>query len=371
MKHQSLIFTDGLFKPLYKVINALKWKKKPPYENQHFVVLKFFGLGSITRIAHVMNVVDISKDQVTFVTLHKNKSVIDLLGLHAIYVKTKHPLVLISSLFKLVIQIWKLRKTTILDMERASNISGLLRLMIGFRKSCHSFYFEPKNRNTRGQFFVSLKNKPATHAIAELFNKTYIEPIEREPIPKISNKIFVNINAGDYLPERKFTLSKYAALLKMLHDENHHWLFYLTGMKSEDKYVASFKERLINIGIPSTQVRNITGQHNLSEFVTFIEEAKLFITNDSGPLHLAYFFGVKTVGIWGPTSSRLVGYKDSKRMLNFNAEIACAPCFLHPKSQVAKICNGDITCFKDRDIEEIASKIISFVKLEKDKELLV
>ncbi len=370
MRHQFLIFIDGLFKPFYKIANVLKWKKKPAYENQHFVVLKFFGLGSITRIVHVMNVINISKHQVTFVTLHKNKSIIDLLDLNAIYVKTKHPLVLISSLSKLVLQIWKFKKTTILDMERASNISGLFRLTVGFRKPCHSLYFKPKNQNKRGQFFVSLKNKPATYAIAEMFNRTYISPIEKEFTSNVSNKIFVNINSGDYLPERKFTLSKYVTLLKTLYDKSNNWHFYLTGIKSEYNHVESFKEHLINFGIPSSQILNIAGQHNLSEFVTLLQGAKLFITNDSGPLHLAYFFNVKTVGIWGPTSSRLVGYEDSKLMLNFNADIDCAPCFIHPKSQVAKICKGDITCFKARNTDEIATKIINFVKLEKDKELI-
>ena len=366
MKHRFLIFTDSLFKPFYTMANALKRKGESSHDNQHFVVLKFFGLGSITRIVHVMNATAISKEQVTFVTLYKNKSVNDLLDLQAIYVNTKHPFVFLSSLFRLIIQIWKLKKATILDMERASNISGLFRLFIGFGKPCHSFYFKPKNQKGLGQFFVSLKNKPATYAIAEMFGKTYVAPTERRASLLVSNKIFVNINAGNYIPERKFTPSKYAALIKTLHHENHSWQFYLTGAKSEYQYVESFKERLVGLGIPSSQVSNIAGQHNLSEFMTFLEEAKLFITNDSGPLHLAHLFGVKTVGIWGPTSSHLVGYKDSTIMLNFNPEIDCAPCFTHPKSKIAKFCKGDITCFKTRNTEELAAKIINFVTLEKE-----
>jgi len=158
--------------------------------------------------------------------------------------------------------------------------------------------------------------------------------------------------------------------MQILHDKNPDWHFYLSGIQAEYTYVESFKESLVHLGIPPTKVSNIAGQHNLSEFVTFLEESELFITNDSGPLHIAYLFGVKTVGIWGPTSSRLVGYKDNKRMLNFNPEIDCAPCFIHPKSKIAKICKGDITCFKAMDIEAMASKIISFVTLEKGKELI-
>ncbi|WP_394747372.1 glycosyltransferase family 9 protein [Spongiimicrobium salis] len=366
MKHQFLIFIDSLFKPFYTVINALKRKGESSPENQHFLVLKFFGLGSITRIVHVMDAIALPKERVTFVTLYKNKSVIDLLDLQALYVNTKHPLIFIRSVFQLIVHIWKLKNTTILDMERASNISGLFRLMIGFKKPCHSFHFKSENQNRPGQFFVSLKNKPATQAIAEMFHHTYIEPLARENKPISSNKVFVNINAGNYISERKFTPSKYADLIKTLHDKNPHWEFYLTGAKAEYHYVEAFKNRLTSLGIPAPQVYNIAGQHNLSGFITFLEEAKLFITNDSGPLHLAHFFGIKTVGIWGPTSSRLVGYKDSNHMLNFNPEIDCAPCFTHPKSQIAKSCQGEITCFKLRNTGEMASKIISFAKLEKE-----
>lgn len=370
MKHSSLIFIDTLFNPIYLLLNMLKWKDISHDSNTNFVVVKFFGLGSITRIVHVIDAITIPREKVLFITLKKNKPIIEALGLRAIYINTKHPLVLISSLIRLIIQVWKYKETTILDMERASNISGLFRLLIGIGKPCHSFFFKLKNQKARGQFFVSLKNKPATNAIAELFLKKYTSPIIKEVQTPNTDKIFVNINAGDYLPERKFTRSKYADLLKTLHNENRHWHFYLTGSKREYTHVSNFKSQLKSIGIPSEQVVNIAGEHTVTEFINVLKKARLFITNDSGPLHFAHLFGVKTVGIWGPTNSHLVGYSDSDLMLNLNTKMDCAPCFVNPKSKVAKICNGEITCFKNRDSKEMASKIISFVKQEKDKELI-
>ncbi|TSE05539.1 glycosyltransferase family 9 protein [Aquimarina algiphila] len=371
MKYQFLIFIDGLVKPFYMMMNALKWRGKMKKKEQHFIVLKFFGLGSITRIVHVMNTIGIEKKQVTFVTLYSNKAVIDLLDLNVIYVKTKHPFVLMISLFKLVLQIWKQKTTTILDMERVSNLSGLFRLIVGIGKHCSSFYFKPKNKNTRVQSFVSLQNKPATNAIAEMFNKTYACPsVKYNTKEGGNNKIFININAGNYLLQRRFTLSKYASLIKELHDKNPDWHFYLTGAKPEFTFVASFEERLINLGVTSKKISNIAGQHNLSEFVECLKETKLFITNDSGPLHLAYLFGIRTVGIWGPTSSKLVGYQENEQMLNLELDMSCSPCFIHPKSQIARYCQGDVTCFKSMNPKEMASKIIRFVESEKYKVLI-
>ncbi len=366
MKYQFLIFIDGLAKPLYMLMNTLKWQKKAQNEYQHFIVLKFFGLGSIARIVHVINAVDIQKNQVTFITLYKNKAIVNLLGLNAMYIKTNHPLVLISSVFKVVIKIWSRKEIAVLDMERASNLSGLFRLIVGIGKHCSAFYFKPKNKNKSGQFFVSLQNKPATHAIADMFNKTYVSPSVEYNTEEVSNnKVFININAGEYLLERKFTLPEYASLIKTLHNKNPDWHFYLTGVKSEFTLVESFNEHLVNIGVPSKQVSILAGKHNLSAFVSSLKEARLFITNDSGPLHLAHLFGVKTVGIWGPTSSKLVGYQNSEHMLNLELDMACSPCFFHPKSDVAKYCQGDLTCFKSMNPKEMASEIISFVQPEK------
>tara|TARA_R110002073_G_scaffold258681_1_gene421657 strand:+ start:5844 stop:6956 length:1113 start_codon:yes stop_codon:yes gene_type:complete len=364
MKHQTLIIFDQLLRPLYVLLNLLKWGKKEPHINKNFIALKFFGIGSITRIVHVMDTIGIEKGQVTFITLHKNKAIIDLLNLNAVYIKTKHPLVLINSLLKVIFHIWNQKQTAILDMERTSNLSGLFRLIVGIGKSCNSFYFKPENKYKKGQLFVSMSDKPATQAIAEMFHRTYVHSDEYIDVPD-SNKVFVNINAGNYCPERKFPLSEYAVLIKMLYDENPDWCFYLTGIKSELAFVSSFKDQLVKLGIPSNSILNIAGQHNLHSFISFLKEAKLFITNDSGPLHLAHLFNIKTVGIWGPTSPKLIGYQNSKKMLNLESELTCSPCFIHPKSPVAKYCQGDLTCFKAMGVKKMASDIIKFVEYQK------
>ncbi|WBX71663.1 glycosyltransferase family 9 protein [Tenacibaculum retecalamus] len=265
-------------------------KKKTNSNNQNFIVLKFFGFGSITRIVHVIDTIGIAKSKVTFITLHKNKTLIDLLNLNAIYVKTDTPIALISSLFKLINQIWKTKQCTILDMERVSNLSGIFRLIISIKKPSRSFYFKPKNTIKKGHHYISLFNKPTTEAIAEMFGKKYKNPITKNINNTSSNKIFININAGNYFPQRKFTLSKYIELIKELHSETPDWHFYLTGTTSEYEYVELFKKRLINNKIPPSLLFNIAGKYNLSEFVNNLKKARVLITNDSGYFTFSYIF---------------------------------------------------------------------------------
>lgn len=363
--HKLLIFTDRLFRPLYVLLNALKWTKQQNKNYNNFVVIKFFGIGSITRIAHVMDNIGVEKEQVTFITLKKNKVIIEMLKLKAIYITAQNPMTLAKNITQVIAYVWKSRHVSIIDMERASNISGIFRLLLSIGKPCHSFFFEKKNKINKSQHFVTLLNKPATVAIAEIFNRTYNDSFQSDQKPlATSNEIFVNVNAGEYLPERKFPLEKYAALIKLLAEAKTSWHFFLTGAPSEYDYVSQFEQQLIQKGVSSAKITIIAGKYNLPNFMKRLENAKLLITNDSGPLHLAYTHRIPTVAIWGPTSSYHVGYKDSRIMLNLNATTHCTPCFSHPKSKVAEPCNKDITCFKLRDIEEMAAQTLRFVNTE-------
>jgi len=44
------------------------------------------------------------------------------------------------------------------------------------------------------------------------------------------------------------------------------------------------------------------GKKGLGRLAALLEKADLFVTNDTGPLHLASAVGTPTVGIYGPTS---------------------------------------------------------------------
>lgn len=58
---------------------------------------------------------------------------------------------------------------------------------------------------------------------------------------------------------------------------------------------------------PPAQFFNLTGNTSLVSLPVLIKRADWVIANDSGPMHLAAAFGVKTLGIFGPTDPRLFG----------------------------------------------------------------
>jgi heptosyltransferase I len=58
---------------------------------------------------------------------------------------------------------------------------------------------------------------------------------------------------------------------------------------------------------PATQFFNLTGNTSLVSLPALVKRADWVIANDSGPMHLAAAFGVRVLGIFGPTDPQLFG----------------------------------------------------------------
>ena len=72
-----------------------------------------------------------------------------------------------------------------------------------------------------------------------------------------------------------------------------------------------------------------TGITSLKQSCALIDRCDLFISNDSGPLHLAGALGVPLVGIYGPTDHRNWGPRSHTGVVLRKA-LPCSPCWQHP-----------------------------------------
>lgn len=75
---------------------------------------------------------------------------------------------------------------------------------------------------------------------------------------------------------------------------------------------------------------NVAGQTTLREIISLISECDAFLTNDSGPLHVAYAVRTPTVSIFGSTDPVLTGPPPGTESFNIvvtGPDVTCSPCF--------------------------------------------
>ena len=91
----------------------------------------------------------------------------------------------------------------------------------------------------------------------------------------------------------------------------------------------------------------LTGETSLQELIAVISLCQLFISNDSGPMHLAAALKVPTIGIFGPTDERITAPWGEGHVV-VSKQLDCRPCQLVD-------CPTDHQCMKGITAEEVYS----------------
>jgi heptosyltransferase-2 len=77
------------------------------------------------------------------------------------------------------------------------------------------------------------------------------------------------------------------------------------------------------------RLRNLAGTLSLPELAAFLARLACYVTNDSGPMHLAWAQKVPLTAIFGPTARSLGFYPRGKDSKVIETRLACRPCGLH------------------------------------------
>jgi heptosyltransferase-2 len=96
------------------------------------------------------------------------------------------------------------------------------------------------------------------------------------------------------------------------------------GSASERPLCEEVAAALLRSGIPA---RNLAGETALREFIDLAATCRLFLTNDSGAMHVASALAVPTVAVFGATDDATTGPTGPlARVVREHAE--CSPCLL-------------------------------------------
>ena len=93
----------------------------------------------------------------------------------------------------------------------------------------------------------------------------------------------------------------------------------------------------------------MAGQTTLSQTAALIKKYCLFVSNDSGPMHMAAALNVPVVALFGPTDAKATGPVSDKSVVISN-KVQCAPC--HRRK-----CNRDFSCMTKISVHEVMNNI--------------
>lgn len=156
----------------------------------------------------------------------------------------------------------------------------------------------------------------------------------------------VGIHAGaSYGPAKRWPEENFFQLAKILLLDPEMRVVFVG-----DEQVTPFAKKVARA--LGDKIIDLTGTTSLRGLCSLIKLCDVFVTNDSGPMHIAAALQVPLVALFGSTSPVKTGpYKHGETIFK---NVACAPCF-------KRVCPINFPCMKKIGIDEVYEKIISLI----------
>lgn len=136
----------------------------------------------------------------------------------------------------------------------------------------------------------------------------------------LGDRPILAVNPGAAWPSKQWPVDRFAQVVDALRDEFDCDVI-ATGSAGESP-LADDLER-----ISQGQVVSLAGKTTLKELAAVLERVQLFITNDTGPMHIAATLGVRMVAVFGPGEyDRYYPVGPQERMAVLRSSAPCAPC---------------------------------------------
>ncbi|MEW6455501.1 MAG: lipopolysaccharide heptosyltransferase II [Acidobacteriota bacterium] len=165
------------------------------------------------------------------------------------------------------------------------------------------------------------------------------------------NTLKIGINPGAYYGKAKRWVTENYGILANLLQKKFDSMIFIFGSKEE---VPLSEEIAKSMDIKPVI---LAGETSLRELISLISRMDLFITNDSGPMHIANAFRIPIIAIFGPTNPASTAplhqpYKVIRK------ELSCSPCKYRE-------CPVDHLCMKEISVWEVFKAAEELLSQEK------
>lgn len=96
----------------------------------------------------------------------------------------------------------------------------------------------------------------------------------------------------------------------------------------------------------------LVSEPNLRHALAVLRRCRLFVSNDSGLMHLAAALGVPVVALFGPTDWQRL-YPWTKQHVIVRQDLPCMPCFYYSSRPLRCVANINYACMRDLSVDQV------------------
>jgi len=247
---------------------------------------------------------------------------------------------------------------------------GQFDIAISFRNNIYSsllLLFTPAHtkiarKSWHASFLLDKTTKLSRQDHLSIQYNNLVNLIDNESTPPPQSQLYIDkhayqtptlgINPGaTYGSAKRWYPDKFAEVAKAFSSEYKIIIF---GGPGEVEMGNDIEKRLQEMNISNYE--NLAGKTNIKELCSHIGGLDIFVTNDSGPMHVAAAYEVPTVAIFGPTRHlETCQWKNERSSIVRRDDIPCAPCM---KRECPLKHHECMTKIEASDVIEAVSKLI-------------
>lgn len=168
------------------------------------------------------------------------------------------------------------------------------------------------------------------------------------------SKVLIGVAPGAaFGGAKRLPIHKYIQIISEIAKIDENINFVLMGAGDDKKYCDKIFEGITSFD--KKRVYNLSGLTTLTEAAVICSSCKVFLSNDSGLMHLAAVSGAKVVAFFGPTNEEHTSPLGDFKIIRSPLKIECVPCMKRECSQHGHLCLESI------DINETLEAVKSFL----------
>jgi heptosyltransferase II len=347
-----LITIMVIFKPL-KTLFKLK-------DNKRVAIIRIWTLGDTITCLPMIKKLKEQGYKVDIYVSNRSKKVIELSGLADKIINFFPAFIMKPFYYDYVIDTEPyLNFTSIISFymsKKAIGYSNLYRkILYNYKIKWNSNYHVSYNF-ARLLEPVGIKFKPDKLLPLE-YNKKEINMVNKV-ITRYKKMKLIGMHLGmaETASHRMWKINNFKELIKKIHNNHKNVIIVLTGSKKELKINKEIIKKLkIN------KIINLAGIP-LGATAYLMTKLSLYISNDTGPMHLSAAMKCKTIGLFGPNLPKRYGPLGKNNITIYKAnKMKCSPCII-PYEGKFKKCPYKGKCMDLITINDVYKKVKEILK---------